>query len=181
MVEEDEGRERLLGFLSTERRQLEQLARRFVKSREVAEDLLQDLALKLMQVKDPSSVRNLRFYVYTAIRRLAFDHLAKEASRRRYMTTDAGGDRLDELCMDEREPTRLFQCECLLRELTARSSHFTPEAWQAFQLTIEGHTQREIAKCLNCSVGTVNAMLKSVRTAAVHLCQNHLSSDGDSW
>lgn len=175
--EEDLERERLIEFVHRKRHALLRHARKLVGSPEAAEDLIQDLMVKLLRIESPSSIRNLKHYVNTAILRLALDHFEHESLRRKCMVPESLECRIDELRIDEADPGQIYDCECLMRALKDSAARFPPEVWMAFTLSAEGYTQREIAERLNCSAATVNTMVKKVRQVAVHLSECLLGAE----
>ena len=59
---------------------LQKFAYSMVKSREVAEELVSDVFIKLWQMKDQlSTIRNLKVYLYCITKNLSLNHLAKAA------------------------------------------------------------------------------------------------------
>ncbi|MDO5103947.1 MAG: RNA polymerase sigma factor [Lautropia sp.] len=174
---EDAEQERLVAFLNKERQALQRRARQLVRSSEVAEDLVQDLAIKMLRQENLSAIQSLRQYVYTAIHRLALDHLEQEAIRSRCLVTESAENQLDEFCVDEVDPGQIYECQCLIKALRASATQFPPQFWKAFRLNAEGYTQREIAERLGCSAAKVNAMLKRMREVARHVSACHRGQD----
>ena len=55
-----------------------------VQSREISEELVQDIFTSLWVGKDKTSIENLSAYLFSAVKYKVINHLAKELSRKSY-------------------------------------------------------------------------------------------------
>ena len=138
------------------------LAYGIVRDREEAEDILQDMLLKMWSRKeDWKDIGNLEAYCFRAIKNMALDRLATMAIRK----TDAiEREREDFYFVDNQSPHR----EMVMKEqslLIERCLRELPENQQlSFRLReIEGMSYREIADTLSISEDLVKISLFRAR------------------
>jgi RNA polymerase sigma-70 factor (family 1) len=65
-------------------RRLYSMSYKRVQSREVAEELVQDIFASLWMAKEKTVIENLSAYLFSAVKYKVINHLAKEMSRRAY-------------------------------------------------------------------------------------------------
>lgn len=139
-------------------RKLQLFAQGFVKSAEVAEELVADVFVKLWcRREEAAQIQNLTVYLYTSVKNLALNALSYEA--RRFVTQS-----LDMVEADQENP------DCSPHDLLV-----TSEMMQRMQLAIDqlpercrlifkliredGLKYKEVAEILNISVNTIDAQM----------------------
>jgi RNA polymerase sigma-70 factor (ECF subfamily) len=141
-----------------------------VKDEDIAEELLQDLFMKIWHKREElNEEKSFKAYVYTIAQNLVYDYLRKVASNKRltekllmnavdfYMHTDSA--------LINKETT----------EIINRAIHqLSPQRKQAFTLCkMEGKSYEETSKLMGITVATVNShMVKSLRSIKDYLMQN---------
>jgi RNA polymerase sigma factor (sigma-70 family) len=125
---------------------------------DIANDLLHDTYLRLVNYRSPKPVENPRAFVYRIADNIATDHLRKN----KMVTVElpepgTGGDEIiDRTPLPEQAvlaQQQLELCEQVLKELS-------PSALKIFLLSrYEGYTQPQIAKELNVSLSWVEKSL----------------------
>jgi RNA polymerase sigma-70 factor (ECF subfamily) len=140
---------------------------RFVHSPDVAEELVQDIFLKLWTKRDQlAEIETLKTYLYRAARNQALNHLRRMKLERRWQEEHA----------DEAEPAVSFTAvenateQELAAAVQAAVARLPPRCREVFLLSRDGGlTYAEIAKALDISVKTVETQmgraLKSLRLA----------------
>ena len=83
----------------------------------VAEDMVQETYLRLLQHPEPASINNPRAYLYKVAANVSFDHHRKESVRGRYTETDETEP--DNLVSPLPGPEALMEGEFLLRNCLA--------------------------------------------------------------
>ncbi|TJZ72942.1 sigma-70 family RNA polymerase sigma factor [Chitiniphilus eburneus] len=143
------------------RSQLLSIARRVAGDSDIAEEILQDAYLKLVEGACAQEVRNPLGYCAQVVRNLALDYLRRQAVENTYRVyTEDGelpqvaGGVLPDQGLDERK--LLDAIEQALSTLPAR----TRLVFEMYRLG--GLTQREIAAQLGCSATLVNFMVRDV-------------------
>lgn len=138
---------------------------RWMGDRDLADDVVQEAYMKLMQSTTPTGVQQPVAYCMRVVRHLCIDHL-----RRRQTEQQLLGEEDEGLAQEAGAGTpehqaigrQLLQCvDRCLRGLPARTR-------QAFVLhRVHGHTQQEVAQRLGVSTALVNAMVQdAVRALA---------------
>lgn len=120
----------------------------------VAEDLVQEAYLRLLQHPEPASISNPRAYLYKVTANLGFDHHRKESVRGKHSETDEVEP--DGLISPWPGPEALMEGKLLLRNcLTALKA--LPEVYSHvfFLNRIDGLTHTEIAEALQLPRRTV--------------------------
>jgi RNA polymerase sigma-70 factor (ECF subfamily) len=153
---------------------------RFTGSREEAEDLVQDLLVKLMpRVGELAAVEQLRPWLTRVLYRMFVDRHRKQARRRLKVLpdpgTDEGGDPLDELPGDAPDPeteagARLDQVR--LQHALARLSDDHRAVLVLHDM--EGYTLPELETLLEVPTGTLKSRLHRARARLREL----LNKDG---
>lgn len=141
-----------------------------VKDEAIAEELLQDLFLKIWQKRhyiDPQ--KSFKSFLYTVANNLVYDYLRKVASDKRIIKTllvNATDYYLHiEEALDAKETGRKLQAAIL---------KLPPQQKQVFILCkIEGKSYEEVSQILQISTATVNShIVKSNRFVKLFLQQN---------
>ena len=120
----------------------------------VAEDLVQEAYLRLLQHPEPTSISNPRAYLYKVTANLGFDHHRKESTRSKHTETDEVEP--DDLISPLPGPEALMEGELLLRNcMTVLKT--LPEVYSHvfFLNRIDGLTHTEIADALQLPRRTV--------------------------
>ena len=132
---------------------LQKFAYSMVKSREVAEELVSDVFIKLWQMKDQlSTIRNLKVYLYCITKNLSLNHLAKASKDPAVQLGD--GD--DEAAIEFKNPEELYISNETIRALKKTIQELPPQCRIIFLLVRDQDLKyKEVAKILNISVFTV--------------------------
>ena len=129
----------------------------------LAEDLTQDLYLKLKSAKLPPSVRDARAYLLGMAANLATDHLRVETRRREIL--DAADDEIGPQA-DILSPEHCAIACAELAHLEAAVAKLDPRCREVFYLVrYAGKTQSEVADALGVGSTTVYKDLKKVMAA----------------
>ena len=137
----------------------------------VAEDLVQETYLRLLQHPDLTSINNPRAYLYKVAANVSFDHHRKETVRGRYTETDEREP--DSLVSPLPGPEALMEGEILLRHCL-EALKTLPEVYShVFLLNrIDGLTHSEIADALQLPHRTVERYCAK----ALALCFSHAAN-----
>ncbi len=120
----------------------------------VAEDLVQEAYLRLLQHPEPASISNPRAYLYKVTANLGFDHHRKERVRGKH--TETGEVEPDDLFSPLPGPEALMEGELLLRNCLAALKTLPVVYSHVFFLNrIDGLTHTEIADALQLPRRTV--------------------------
>lgn len=160
--------QRLTAFFEDERTALTRHVRYLVRSSEVAEEIVQELMLKLLQLESLPSIVNLKCYAYSAVRNLVIDYRRREANAQKAVQRfgeyrEVQGDSIhftSEEC---------YECMKLVDQVDQILNALPEDERVAFLRKTEGFTQREIAEQTDWSVGKVNAVLQKVLGMTKHL------------
>ncbi len=130
---------------------------------DAAEDLLQELWLKLTAVPD-GPIANPRSYLFRAATNLMIDRRRSEAqSQRRAQEWSGLADRLADSAANDPGPERDIDGRRTLALVEAELRKLPPRALAVFrQHRIEGRTQREIAASMALSSSTIESDLRLV-------------------
>jgi|SRR5690606_23473644 len=125
------------------------LLRRLRRSQD-AEDLAQEVYMRLLQVRHTEGVENLQAYAYAIASRLVTEHRIREARERSAPSW-----------LDEIEPATDDSLESLNAQglLAAARRMLSPKHWDMVSLKGEGFTVEEVARRLRCSPHTVKKYL----------------------
>lgn len=157
------------------RAQLLRIARKIVRTAELADDVLQDAYLR---IADGASVRKAERpigYCCQVVRNVALDCCRRHTVEANYRSYDVEVEALDvagpappERLMRERQAIRAI--DQVLAALPAR----TRLVFELYRL--EGLTQREIAERLGCALGLVNGLIAEA-AQAIKACGRLLEDD----
>ena len=131
-------------------------SQRFVRSREVAEELVQDLFLILWRRRDRLAVaESLRTYLYRASRNLALNHLRRRRLERRWWERQVSADHEPFVDSDDRAAQSELQAA-----VRAALAKLPQRCREIFLLSRAQHlTYAEIAGVLGISVKTVETQM----------------------
>jgi RNA polymerase sigma-70 factor (family 1) len=129
----------------------------FTRSKEVAEEVVSDVFVKLWQIRSQlSSVNNLRVYLYRITKNLSLNYLA-QASRSPAVQSE---DIDVESSIDFRDPEDLYISKETIQKIILFIQELPPQCKAIFFLVREhGLTYKEVADILNISVFTVRNQL----------------------
>jgi len=145
------------------------LAESILCSRHAADDVVQDAFLKAIHAAKITKIKKPVSYLHRIIRNLAIDRLRKETLERRNFTDEEEGLYISE---PTQNPETIVIDSEQLRFITTALEQLPPRNQKALMLySIDGLTQREIAKMLKVSATLVNFM---IRDALKH-CRTSLS------
>ncbi|OWQ45907.1 sigma-70 family RNA polymerase sigma factor [Roseateles sp. L2-2] len=145
------------------RPQLKRAAWRWMGDRDLADDVMQEAYMKLMQSTPPPGVQQPVAYCMRVVKHLCIDHLRRRQTEQQLIgEEDEGLDPEGATGTPEHRAIgrQLLQCvDRCLRGLPARTR-------QAFVLhRVHGHTQQEVAQRLGVSTPLVNAMVQDALRA----------------
>ena len=129
----------------------------FTKSKEVAEEVVSDVFIKLWQIRSQlSSINNLRVYLYRIAKNLSLNYLA-QASR----NPANQPENIDiESFVDLSDPEDLYISKETIQKIKLFIQELPPQCKVIFFLVKEhGLTYKEVADILNISVFTVRNQL----------------------
>jgi len=145
------------------------LAEGILSSRHAADDVVQDAFLKALHAAEITKIKSPVSYLHRIIRNLAIDRLRKEMLERRSFTDEEEGLHI---CDPAQNPETIIIDSEQLRFVTTALEQLPSRNQSALMLySIDGFTQREIAKMLKVSATLVNFM---IRDALKH-CRTSLS------
>ena len=142
---------------------LKRAAWRWMGDRDLADDVMQEAYMKLMQSTPPPGVQQPVAYCLRVVQHLCIDHLRRRRSEQQVLAEeDEGHDQEAPSGTPEHQAIgrQLLQCvDRCLRGLPARTR-------QAFVLhRVHGHTQQEVAQRLGVSTTLVNLMVRQAAQA----------------
>lgn len=136
---------------------LHRFAFSFVKSNEVAEEIVSDVFIKIWQIRNRlSEVENLKVYLYTIARNFSLNYI-----QRTYKTPPVSLDELDVMPVVEMgNPEEMLISAETLRALRQVIQELPPQCRLIFQLVKEeGLKYKEVAEILQVSPLTVRNQL----------------------
>lgn len=129
----------------------------FTRSKEVAEEVVSDVFIKLWQIRSQlSSINNLRVYLYRITKNLSLNYLA-QASRNPAVQSE----HIDiESSIEFRDPEDLYISKETIQKIKLIIQELPPQCKLIFFLVREhGLTYKEVADILTISVFTVRNQL----------------------
>lgn len=154
-----EGKDALLNVVICQRRQLLSIARRILHCPFLAEDVIQDAAVKVSHMQYERSIHCPVQFAKSMVRNLAIDQARRRKLESNYVALETEGENLHVPCADP--CARLEVCEAInavsaaLDELPARTRHVFE------RVRIEGISQKAIAAELGVSPTLVNFMIQA--------------------
>ncbi|ATQ71012.1 RNA polymerase factor sigma-70 (plasmid) [Methylosinus trichosporium OB3b] len=152
-------RVRALSVVFMEHRcRLEKHAAKILGSPHSAEDVVQDAYIKAAETAATTEIERPASYLYQIVRNLAIDHYRRTILESRYFTSEEEGS---EIVDSTGTPETIVIERLQLRSLAAALADLPKRTQRAFELhSIDGYTQREVAKQLNVSPTLVNFMIR---------------------
>jgi len=154
-----EGKDAVLNVVICKRSQLLSIARRIVHCPYLAEDVIQDAALKASHMRYEPNIGCPEQFARRMVRNLAIDQARRRSLECRYAAPEADGETIKSPCADP--CARLESCEAIgavlaaLEELPARMRQVFRRA------RIEGDSQKRIAADLGVSPTLVTFMVQA--------------------
>ena len=135
-----------------------QFALAIVKSREPAEEIVEDVFVRIWQQRaQATSISNLRAYLYTATKNNALNYLSKKASD---SITEAFDHIQIEMDGSAVTPEQVLITAEIFQKIQKAVDALPPRCKMIFKLVREdGLRYKEIAEILNISVNTIDAQM----------------------
>jgi len=129
-----------------------------VKTRELAEEIVEDVFVKLWQKHtEAGSIQNLRIYLYTATKNTALNYLSKKA---RESITEPFDHIHIELNDSAVTPEQILITAEMFKKIQTAVEALPPRCKMIFKLVREdGLRYKEIAEILNISVNTIDVQM----------------------
>jgi len=162
--------EALTALYEANRRQLVRAAMRILESQELADDVVQDAYVKLLEGSLPDGVREPAAYLYQTVRHLAIDCHRRRALEQRLFVDETAGHYAVSNSVAEDAAVSSQALAIAARALTQMSARTR----RAFELhRFEGCTQRDVARELGVSTTLVNFMIRDANLALLP-CREYL-------
>jgi RNA polymerase sigma-70 factor (family 1) len=139
-------------------KRLYQFAFAIVKSREPAEEIVEDIFVRVWQHREGiTAIRNLRVYMYTAAKNASLNYLSQKARQ-------SISEPFDHIHIDFNAstgtPEQILISAEMHRKIASAVEALPPRCKMIFKLVREDELRyREIAEILNISVNTVDAQM----------------------
>ena len=129
-----------------------------VKTRELAEEIVEDVFVKLWQKHaEARRIQNLRIYLYTATKNTALNYLAKKAKESITEPFDHIHIELNDAAVN---PEQILITAEIYKKIQAAVEALPPRCKMIFKLVREdGLRYKEIAEILNISINTIDAQM----------------------
>ena len=139
-------------------KRLYQFAFAMIKTRESAEEIVEDVFVRIWQQREGvSAIRNLRVYLYTATKNAALNYLSQKA---RQNITEPFDHIAIDLDGSAGSPEQLLITAETYRKIQTAVEALPPRCKMIFKLVREdGLKYREIAEILNISINTIDAQM----------------------
>ncbi|HKZ38708.1 MAG TPA: RNA polymerase sigma-70 factor [Chryseolinea sp.] len=137
-----------------------------VRSREAAEEIVQNLFMSLWDKRTTLSINNISSYLYTAVRHKVLNVIESEAVHKKYW------DYYKKFIPHyENETERTVEFNELLEAIEERMEYLPEKSKRVFTLNrLEGHSITEIANTLNLSEKAIQYHLtRSLKQLRLHL------------
>ncbi|WP_068151324.1 RNA polymerase sigma factor [Kordiimonas lipolytica] len=140
----------------------------------LAEDLLQDLYLKLERVDDASTISNVGAYLFRMANNIALDHnrqkmrqMARDRSWVDISRSEYGSESVDEGPAAD----RTIEARQKLAQVSEALNQLPPQCRKVFVLhKLKGHSHREVSESLGIAISTVEKhMAKAMKFLVLHL------------
>ncbi|AVJ30408.1 sigma-70 family RNA polymerase sigma factor [Achromobacter spanius] len=163
-------RDTLAALYQTHRRQLLHTAARILGSRDLANDVVQDTYLKLLERPAPADLREPAAYLFQTVRHLSIDYHRRRVFEANLFASQEDGQHAVSDAVAE-DAAVSHQALALAADALARMSARTRRAFELHRL--EGCTQRDVARELGVSATLVNFMIRDA-DAALSSCREYL-------
>lgn len=151
------------------------LAQAIVKSRQIAEEAVQDVFLHLWKNRKVlPAIKNLQYYLFVAAKHAALDHLEK-MKRQSYLALEEAGIEFGTI---EVTPEHVLISAETMQAILASINELPPRCKLIFRLVKEdGLKYREVADLLQLSVKTVETQMSLALDKVYRALRSHLPSD----
>jgi RNA polymerase sigma-70 factor (family 1) len=129
----------------------------FVKSKEVAEEIVSDVFIKVWQIRARlTEIISLKEYLYIITKNFSLNYLTRS-----YKNSTVSLDEIDvELMVNMGTPEDLYISEDIMKQVRSITAQLSPRCKIIFQLVKEDNlSYKEVAAILNLSVFTVRNQL----------------------
>ena len=139
-------------------RKLASFSENYTKSKELAEEIVEDVFVKLWCKRESvPQINNLNVYLYTAIKHESLNALSKEARR---IVTEMLDVTETDAYTDNTSPHDLLVTSELMQSVQNAIDTLPPRCKLIFQLVREDNLRyKEIAEILNISVNTIDSQM----------------------
>jgi RNA polymerase sigma-70 factor (ECF subfamily) len=129
-----------------------------VKSKQVAQELVSDVFIKLWQIRSQmNTIDNLKPYLFGITKNFSLSYLARASKNLSIQIDDIEMDEIDiESLIEFKNPEDLFISKETIKNVIQAIQNLPPQCQIIFSLVkVEGLKYKEVAKLLNISVFTV--------------------------
>ena len=156
MIDRVNDKQRLIKTYSETYNSLLQVAISIVCSREAAYDVLQNLAVKILEIDSKTEIRYPKAYLRRAVRHAAVDYVRTES---RYVLTDP--NYIEQTADTVAASVDRFEADDLLRK---HLQGLSPEVREAFlRYCFDGEPIEQIAKEMHLNAATLRQQLRRIR------------------
>jgi len=130
----------------------------FVKSKQVAQELVSDVFIKLWKIRSQlNAVDNLKLYLFGITKNFSLSYLARTSKNLSVQLDDLDLDKIDmESVIEFKNPEDLYISKETVKNIMKAVLNLPPQCQIIFSLVkIEGLKYKEVARLLNISVFTV--------------------------
>lgn len=149
----------LLKCFVRQRPQLLAVAIRILRCPHLAEDVVQDAAIKASQMEDwRGKIASPEKFARRMVRNLAIDHIRRRTFETRFFVPEAAGAEIEAPCGN---PCLHLEICDTLRSVLAALDELPPRTKRVFELNrLHGVAQKDIAREMNVSTTLVNLMVQ---------------------
>lgn len=154
----------------------------FVKSKQVAEELVSDVFIKLWQIRSQlKAIDNLKLYLFGMTKNFSLNYLAKTSKNLSIQWEDMDLDQIDiESVIEFKNPEDLYISKETIKNVMKAIGDLPPQCQIIFSLVkVEGLKYKEVARLLAISVFTVRNQVaiatKKIEDALPQKSQFHIS------
>jgi RNA polymerase sigma-70 factor (family 1) len=153
----------------------------FVKSKQVAEELVSDVFVKLWQIRSQlNTIDNLKLYLFGITKNFSLSYLARASKNLSIQLDDIDLDEMEiESVIEFKNPEDLCISKETIQNIMQAILELPPQCQIIFSLVkVEGFKYKEVAKLLNISVFTVRNQVaiatKKIEDALLQKPQFHI-------
>ncbi|SFK03457.1 sigma-70 family RNA polymerase sigma factor [Methylocapsa palsarum] len=167
----------LLNFFVSHRPQLLSIAIRILRCPHLAEDVVQDAAVKISQMRNETCIDSPERFARQIVRNLSIDYARKRKLERRSAAPEADGEAMP--CPSIDPCARIEHCEAM-RALAAALNELPPRTRYAFERArIAGTPQKSIAADLGVSPTLVTFMVQEAHDHCLIRLNEHTRGESD--
>jgi len=130
----------------------------FVKSKQVAQELVSDVFIKLWQIRNQlNAIDNLKPYLFGITKNFSLNYLARASKNLSIQLDEIELDEIDiESLIEFKSPEDVYISKEIIKNVMQAIQDLPPQCQIIFSLVkVEGLKYKEVAKLLNISVFTV--------------------------